>query len=280
MIENIKWLVADAKERHTKVDMTHEVAKVDQNYSSLHTQVDIVFDAVTKLVEYHTSLHSKEFVHLQGLLAEVKEMVSKLVNPSSSTGSQESISQMLLSLETCLKTKVDLSELIHAPFHNPNNDTIAWSLKNFLETKVKNNFKGLKTASSFTKKAKGVIDPRTNKTMVNVMWQSTKQAKRIPLPKRLPEGTLDSMQLWVYDEATATVVIKLKKNQFRIVDPKDLLKFGERDIHTLSNFQIIVENELFEAAAKAFTGMVATTTDKKLWAGTFDQGDVHLVEKP
>nr|KAJ0184478.1 hypothetical protein LSAT_V11C900461930 [Lactuca sativa] len=82
-----------------------------------------------------------------------------------------------------------------------------------------------------------------------------------------------------WTKATSTMVIKLKKNQFRIVDPKELLKFGERDICTLSNFQIIVENELFEAATKAFTGMVATVIDKKLWAGDFDQADVHLVEK-
>ncbi|CAI9300241.1 unnamed protein product [Lactuca saligna] len=56
--------------------------------------------------------------------------------------------------------KVDLSELIYAPFHNPTNDTMAWSFKNVLEIKVKNNFEDLKTTSLFTKKAKGVIDPR------------------------------------------------------------------------------------------------------------------------
>ncbi|XP_023753762.1 uncharacterized protein LOC111902120 [Lactuca sativa] len=91
----------------------------------------------------------------------------------------------------------------------------------------KNNFEDLKIASSFIKKAKGFIDPRTNKTLVNVVFPPTKQAKRIPLPKHLPEGTLDIIQFWVYDEAIAYVVIKLKKNQFRIVDPNDLLKFGE-----------------------------------------------------
>ncbi|CAI9281522.1 unnamed protein product [Lactuca saligna] len=133
-------------------------------------------------------------------------------------------------------TKVDLSELIHAPFHNLTNDTMALSFKNFLEIKSKNNFEDLKTTSLFTKKAKGVIDPCTNKTMVNVMWPPTKQAKRIRLPKCLPEGSLDTIQYWVYDEATVMVVIKLKKNQFRVVDPKDLLKFREHDIHFLSNF--------------------------------------------
>ena len=88
------------------------------------------------------------------------------------------------------------------------------------------------------------------------------------------------MELWVYDEATASLVIKLKKNQYRIVDPKDLLNFGEHDIQTLSNFQIIVEIKLFEAIAKAFTSMLATIIYKKLWERAFDQADIHLVEKP
>ncbi|XP_023738188.1 uncharacterized protein LOC111886186 [Lactuca sativa] len=73
------------------------------------------------------------------------------------------------------------------------------------------------------------------------------------------------MHFWVYDEATASAVIKLKKGQYRIVDPSGLLKFGERDIHTFSHFQLIVENEFFEAAGKSFTRMVATITEKKLF---------------
>lgn len=55
--------------------MVQEVVKVDQNYSNLHNKVDIVSDAVMRLVDYHTSLNSKEFVYLQGVLAEVKEMI-------------------------------------------------------------------------------------------------------------------------------------------------------------------------------------------------------------
>ena len=88
-------------------------------------------------------------------------------------------------------TKVDLSELIHTPFHNLNNDTMAWSFKNFLKIKAKINFENLKTASSFTKKDKGAIDPHTNKTMVNFMWPPTKKAKRIPLPSAYPKA------LWI-----------------------------------------------------------------------------------
>ena len=83
-------------------------------------------------------------------------------------------------------TKVDLAELIHAPFNNPTNDSVAYDFKRFLEDRSKKKFEGMKTASSFTKKAKDVIDPHTNKTMVNVMWPHTNQAKKILLPIRLP----------------------------------------------------------------------------------------------
>ncbi|CAI9299407.1 unnamed protein product [Lactuca saligna] len=142
-------------------------------------------------------------------------------------------------------TKVNLTELVHAPFHNPTNDPMAWAIKKFLEDKAKQNFKGLKTASSFVKKVMGVIDPNTNKTMVNVMWPPTNKVKRIPITLRIHDATLNDLLYWVYDEAATSVVLKLKKDHIRLVDPRDLLKFGEHDIHILSRRQLMVENEMF-----------------------------------
>lgn len=67
-----------------------------------------------ELVEYHTSLHTKEFVHIQGLLDEVKELISKIAIPPSSLVSKYSISQMLSSLETRLKDDlVPLLKFVH-----------------------------------------------------------------------------------------------------------------------------------------------------------------------
>ena len=37
-------------------------------------------------------------------------------------------------------TKVDLAELIHTPFNNPTNDSVAWDFKRFLEDQAKNKF--------------------------------------------------------------------------------------------------------------------------------------------
>ncbi|KAL4573531.1 hypothetical protein LXL04_020341 [Taraxacum kok-saghyz] len=114
-----------------------------------------------------------------------------------------------------------------APFHNPSNEPKAWAFKSSLEDQAKKNFTRMKIASSFTKKAEGVINPHKNKTMVNVMWPPTAIVKSVPISKRFPDGTLDAMQFRVYDEATSTVVIPMLKTQIRLVDPKDLLKFGE-----------------------------------------------------
>ncbi|CAI9278995.1 unnamed protein product [Lactuca saligna] len=80
-------------------------------------------------------------------------------------------------------------------------------------------------------------------------------------------------------KAIPTVVTKLKKDQILLVDPRDLLKFGEHNIHTLSKHHLMVENEMFEVAANAFIGMITTIIDKRLWAGALADSDVHLVEK-
>ena len=96
-VEAIKKIKEDVNFKFEELyqEMMKEVAKFDQNYSNLHTKVDIVAVAVTKLVELNTSLldkvdlkfesDSKEFVHMSGLLEDLKELILKLnVSPSSS----------------------------------------------------------------------------------------------------------------------------------------------------------------------------------------------------
>ncbi|CAI9299137.1 unnamed protein product [Lactuca saligna] len=82
------------------------------------------------------------------------------------------------------------SELFHVPFHNPTNDPNAWAFKNFLEDKSRHKFASVSTASSFVRKVKGIIDPCTNKTMVNVMRLPTRKTKKIPLSQPIPDGSI------------------------------------------------------------------------------------------
>lgn len=93
----------------------------------------------------------------------------------------------------CSWTKVDLTELFDAPFHNPSNDLLGTDFKLFLENRVKREFNGMKTVDSLFKKLKGVFDPCTSRTINNVMWPPTKQMKQILIVPHLPDGSLQNM---------------------------------------------------------------------------------------
>ncbi|CAI9290319.1 unnamed protein product [Lactuca saligna] len=110
----IKELKAVAKERHIffvqdvkkvredvnlKIEELHsdvakEVATLDQNYSSLHTKVDIIADVVTNVVKWYNTLLAKfdskadsdaqEVAQLKEILNTLKESVSNLGSSSSS----------------------------------------------------------------------------------------------------------------------------------------------------------------------------------------------------
>ncbi|KAL7606254.1 hypothetical protein Lser_V15G18890 [Lactuca serriola] len=180
----------------------------------------------------------------------------------------------------CSWTKVDLTELSNAPFHNPSNDPRGTDFKLFLENQVKRKLDGMKTADSFVKKVKGVFDPNTNRTIKNVMSPPIKKMNQIPIIQQPPDGSLLNMKYWVFDEATATAVIKLATGVIRLLEAKDLLKFGERDIRTLVKHQIVVNNDILEIAAKEFTGMVGEIINKRMWAGALGSSDVMIVDKP
>lgn len=100
--------------------MTQEVARVDQNYSTLRTKVDIVANVVIKFFEFYNSLVTKvdlksefdstHFDKLEELIGSMKEFISKIyVSPSSSV-SNESSSKMFSLFKSNLRA--DLTPLI------------------------------------------------------------------------------------------------------------------------------------------------------------------------
>lgn len=98
----------------------------------------------------------------------------------------------------------------------------------------------MKTAESFIKSFKDVLDPKTNETFKTVMWPPIRQLRQIPIVQSFRDGSLRSMLYWIYDEAMASAVIKFPDGVFRLVDKKDLLQFGQWDIHHLAQHQIHV----------------------------------------
>ncbi|KAL7605456.1 hypothetical protein Lser_V15G19703 [Lactuca serriola] len=116
----------------------------------------------------------------------------------------------------------------------------------------------MKTATSIIKIYPNVIDPKTNQPLRSVMWPAINQ---------------------VFEETTASVVIKLEQGCIRLYDKRDLLQFGKWDIHQLSIHQIMVAEDIFDPAAKEYTTVVADIIQKEMWYGAMGTSDVLVVDK-
>ncbi|CAI9299779.1 unnamed protein product [Lactuca saligna] len=100
------------------------------------------------------------------------------------------------------------------------------------------------------------------------------------LENQLPDDYMQNKEYWVFNEATATIVIKISAGIILLLEAKDLLQFGERDICTLARHQLVVNDEILEMATKEFTGMVSEIINKRMWAGALESSDVMIVDKP
>ena len=111
------------------------------------------------------------------------------------------------------------------------------------------------------------------------MWPATDQVKQIPILQNHPDGSLRTMQYWVFDETTASAVIKLEKGCIRLYEKRHLLQFGKWDIHQLSHHQIKVAEDIFEPAAKEYATMVIDIINKRKWNGAMGKPNVIVVDK-
>ena len=111
------------------------------------------------------------------------------------------------------------------------------------------------------------------------MWPATDQVKQIPILQNHLDGSLQPMLYWVFDETTASAVIKIENGCIRLYDKKDLLQFGKQDIHQLNLHQIKVAEDIFEPELKEYMSMVADIINKKMWNGAIGKSDVLLVDK-
>lgn len=122
-------------------------------------------------------------------------------------------------------TKVDLAELSQAPFINLLNNSQVSQFKFFLDEQVKKGFPTMPTAESVILEHPDVFEASSDKPLQVVMWPPTKQVKQFPIAQGYQDGSLSSLECWVYDENTSGVVIKLKNGCIRLYDRRDLLQF-------------------------------------------------------
>ncbi|MFS7912743.1 hypothetical protein Hanom_Chr02g00133461 [Helianthus anomalus] len=161
---------------------------------------------------------------------------------------------------------VVLRESSNAGFHNQTknpNCKIGWNFYNKLQQQARVNFKDMKLAQSTIKEDEEVLDPSTGKSYKIMKWPATKQTKIMPLLKELPDNSLKDLQFWMYDPVTGQVVIVCDNVEYRFLDTRDLMCFGENDINLMSKTQIQSDPE-YEVCAKSWTGAVAQIMEFKL----------------
>ena len=79
----------------------------------------------------------------------------------------------------------------------------------------------------------------------------------------------------MYDPVTGQAVIVCDDAEYRFLDTRDLMCFGENDIKLLAKTQIQSDPE-YEICAKSWTGAVAQIMGFKLWSGQRTRVETHL----
>ncbi|MFS8034980.1 hypothetical protein Hanom_Chr17g01587601 [Helianthus anomalus] len=96
------------------------------------------------------------------------------------------------------------------------------------------------------------------------MCPPTKQTNTIPLLQDLPDNSLQDFMFWMYDLVSGQVVIFCKHDEYRVVDFRDLMRFGEKDIHLLGRSQIQSDPQ-YKICAKSFLARIAQIILFRMW---------------
>ncbi|MFS8023627.1 hypothetical protein Hanom_Chr16g01453631 [Helianthus anomalus] len=146
-------------------------------------------------------------------------------------------------------TVVDLREISKAGYHdqtkNPN-CKIGWNFFNRPQQQARVNFRDMK------------------------LTQST-----IEEDEELPDNTLKNLKFWIYDPVSRQAVIVCEDAEYRFLDTRDLMCFGENGINLLAKTQIQSDPQ-YEVCAKSWTGVVAQIMNFKLWSGQRTRVETQL----
>ncbi|CAI9295020.1 unnamed protein product [Lactuca saligna] len=97
--------------------MSKEVQKMEKNYTLLHKKVDVIMIAITKSIEFNTEYlnkleaksekDSQIFENMEESLSSIKESILKVDILNQSKFSQDSISKLISTFETNIKSELD-----------------------------------------------------------------------------------------------------------------------------------------------------------------------------
>ncbi|KAJ0524348.1 hypothetical protein HanRHA438_Chr09g0374041 [Helianthus annuus] len=133
----------------------------------------------------------------------------------------------------------------------------------------------MKLAQSIVQEDAELVNHAIGKPYKTMMWPATKQTMIVPLLKELLDNSLKDLQFLMYDPVTGQAVIVSDNVEYKFLDTRDLMCFGENDIKFLEKTQIKSDPQ-YEVCAKSWTGAVAQILGFKLWSGQRTRVETQL----
>ncbi|MFS7929871.1 hypothetical protein Hanom_Chr04g00337471 [Helianthus anomalus] len=124
----------------------------------------------------------------------------------------------------------DLRELGRLDILNPEDRSLGGDFERIISKQYNKGFLDFKPQRPGRRVSKTTKDPITGKGKVTWVINPAKVVTRIKLPEEVPV-CLNKFNKWFYDSHTGEAVIRSTENEdFRILDPMDVLMFGLSDL--------------------------------------------------
>ncbi|KAL8240113.1 hypothetical protein R6Q59_013468 [Mikania micrantha] len=132
---------------------------------------------------------------------------------------------------------------------------------------VKKGFSDMTLAQSIKtkKKTKSLGNP-IDIDIFEVRWPATNWMKKVPILPDFPEGVWDSFKLWAFNEQTYGVVINCGEVEYTFYDSIDLICLSQKDIKSLNNQEMKVDQDHLEDALEFFV-YARVILKNEAWSG-------------
>ena len=105
-------------------------------------------------------------------------------------------------------TALGIQEMLRAPFFNDSENNQAYSFRRHLINQARRGFPNFEVAQPRVTVVRDLYD-ENDRPFKQVMWPPTDKEKAIPMAKPLPDGSLRTIKLWVFDHNSLSAVIRL-----------------------------------------------------------------------
>ncbi|KAL8224063.1 hypothetical protein R6Q57_019538 [Mikania cordata] len=144
---------------------------------------------------------------------------------------------------------VDMVELSRQRLFNPTKNKRRESFYTSLQQHVRKGFSDMTLAKFVTlKKTTNSLGNPIDIDVFEVRWPAIDWMKKVSILPDLPEGVVDNFKFWAFDKQTYGVIINCGEVDHAFYDPIDLMCLSEKDIKSLNNHIMKVDQDNLEDA--------------------------------